>query len=399
MQVVRRRLVLYIPGYDPVPPRRYRELYRRQSAKQAVISGFEMVLHPKLSSGRFGWHVEANIEGQTVRTDFEILPWSDLVRSSMAQGIVATYRQLLTTVWIYVASGSLRRLARLRKGAVLAALYPVVMLVMQLALAVALGAGMAAGLWEMVSPWLAPLGVVVVVGGVLVLFRRLDSRFFAYYLMHDYAFSAQVNGAYPAALEARLAVFKQAVVEGLQRDVDEVLVVGHSSGAYLAVSVLADVLRTVQLAPNGPMLNFLSLGQVVPMVSFLPNAMRLRGDLQYLAGCDQMAWVDVSALGDVCAFALCDPVAVSGVAPVSQYWPVVFSAAFSQTLSPARWRRIRWRFLRVHFQYLCAFDCPNDYDYFQITAGPLTLRQRLGSRASSPSCITEAVSKYTAVRP
>ena len=399
MQVVRRRLVLYIPGYDPVPPRRYRELYRRQSAEQAAISGFEMVLHPKLSSGRFGWHVEANIEGQTVRTDFEILPWSDLVRSSMAQGIVATYRQLLTTVWIYVASGSLRRLARLRKGAVLAALYPVVMLVMQLALAVALGAGMAAGLWEMVSPWLAPLGVVVVVGGVLVLFRRLDSRFFVYYLMHDYAFSAQANGAYPTALEARLAVFKQAVVEGLQRDVDEVLVVGHSSGAYLAVSVLADVLRTVQLAPNGPMLNFLSLGQVVPMVSFLPNAMRLRGDLQYLAGCDQMAWVDVSALGDVCAFALCDPVAVSGVAPVSQYWPVVFSAAFSQTLSPARWRRIRWRFLRVHFQYLCAFDCPNDYDYFQITAGPLTLRQRLGSRASSPSCITEAVSKYTAVRP
>ena len=398
MQVVRRRLVLHIPGYDPVPPRRYRELYRRQSAKQAAISGFEIVLHPKLSSGRFGWHVEANIEGQTVRTDFEILPWSDLVRSSMAQGIVATYRQLLATVWIYVASGSLRRLARLRKGPVLAALYPVVMLVVQLALAVALGAGMAAGLWEMVSPWLAPLGVVVV-GGVLVLFRRLDSRFFAYYLMHDYAFSAQANGAYPAALEARLAVFKQAVVEGLQRDVDEVLVVGHSSGAYLAVSVLADVLRTVQLAPNGPMLNFLSLGQVVPMVSFLPNAMRLRGDLQYLAGCDQMAWVDVSALGDVCAFALCDPVAVSGVAPVSQYWPVVFSAAFSQTLSPARWRRIRWRFLRVQFQYLCAFDCPNDYDYFQITAGPLTLRQRLGSRASSPSCITEAVSKYTAVRP
>ena len=211
MQVVRRRLVLYIPGYDPVPPRRYRELYRRQSAEQAAISGFEMVLHPKLSSGRFGWHVEANIEGQTVRTDFEILPWSDLVRSSMAQGIVATYRQLLTTVWIYVASGSLRRLARLRKSAVLAALYPVVMLVMQLALAVALGAGMAAGLWEMASPWLAPLGVVVV-GGVLVLFRRLDSRFFAYYLMHDYAFSAQANGAYPAALEARLAVFKQAVV-------------------------------------------------------------------------------------------------------------------------------------------------------------------------------------------
>ena len=398
MQAVRRRLVLYIPGYDPVPPRRYRELYRRQSAKQAAISGFEMALRPKLGSGRFGWHVEAVIDGQTVRTDFEILPWSDLVRSSMAQGIVATYRQLLSTVWIYVASGTFWRLARLRKGPVLAALYPIVTLMLQLALALVLGAGVAAGFWGLVSPWLAPLGGLAV-GLVLLLLRREDGRIFAYYLMHDFAFSAQAKGAYPAALEARLAVFARAVAEGLQRDVDEVLVVGHSSGAYLAVSVLADVLRASPLSPDGPALNFLPLGQVVPMVSFLPNAVRLRGDLQYLAGCDQLSWVDVTALGDVCAFALCDPVAVTGVSPVPQYWPIVFSAAFSQTLAPARWRRIRWRFLRVHFQYMCAFDSPNDYDYFQITAGPLTLRQRYGSRASSPSRLTKAVSKYTAVTP
>ena len=398
MQAVRRRLVLYIPGYDPVPPRRYQELYRRQSAKQAAISGFETALRPKLGSGRFGWHVEAVIDGQTVRTDFEILPWSDLVRSSMAQGIVATYRQLLSTVWIYVASGTFWRLARLRKGPVLAALYPIVMLMLQLALALVLGAGVAAGFWGLVSPWLAPLGGLAV-GLVLLLFRREDGRIFAYYLMHDFAFSAQAKGAYPAALEARLVEFARAVAEGLQRDVDEVLVVGHSSGAYLAVSVLADVLRASPLSPDGPALNFLSLGQVVPMVSFLPNAVRLRGDLQYLAGCDQLSWVDVTALGDVCAFALCDPVAVTGVSPVPQHWPIVFSAAFSQTLAPARWRRIRWRFLRVHFQYMCAFDSPNDYDYFQITAGPLTLRQRYGSRASSPSRLTKAVSKYTAVTP
>ena len=398
MQAVRRRLVLYIPGYDPVPPRRYRELYRRQSAKQAAISGFETALRPKLGNGKFGWHVEAVIGGQSVRTDFEILPWSDLVRSSMAQGLVATYRQLLSTVWIYVASGTFWRLARLRKGPVLAALYPIVMLMLQLALALVLGAGVAAGFWGLVSPWLAPLGGLAV-GLVLLLFRREDGRIFAYYLMHDFAFSAQAKGAYPAALEARLAEFARAVAEGLQRDVDEVLVVGHSSGAYLAVSVLADVLRASPLSPDGPALNFLSLGQVVPMVSFLPNAVRLRGDLQYLAGCDQLSWVDVTALGDVCAFALCDPVAVTGVSPGPQHWPIVFSAAFSQTLAPARWRRIRWRFLRVHFQYMCAFDSPNDYDYFQITAGPLTLRQRYGSRASSPSCLTKAVLKYTAVTP
>ena len=72
---------------------------------------------------------------------------------------------------------------------------------------------------------------------------------------------------------------------------DEVLVLRHSSGAYLAVSVLTDVLRAAPLDTDGPALNFLSLGQVVPMVSFLQNAGRLRADLKYLAGCDQLACV------------------------------------------------------------------------------------------------------------
>jgi hypothetical protein len=47
----------------------------------------------------------------------------------------------------------------------------------------------------------------------------------------------------------------------------------------------------------------------------------------------QITWVDVTAPGDGCTFALCDPVAVTGVAPPDQKWPLVLSAAFSQTLS------------------------------------------------------------------
>jgi hypothetical protein len=92
-------------------------------------------------------------------------------------------------------------------------------------------------------------------------------------------------------------------------------------------------------------------------------------------------------------------VAVSGVAPVGQRWPLVFSAAFTQSLSPQRWRELRWRFFRLHFQYLCAFDRPRDYDYFQITAGPLTLNARYAGRGASAQRITRAVNKYTSVVP
>ncbi|MDP5349897.1 MAG: hypothetical protein NWQ32_16120, partial [Paracoccaceae bacterium] len=99
--------------------------------------------------------------------------------------------------------------------------------------------------------------VAAALGGgaaVLVLrwFRAQDGRFFAYYLMHDYAFSAQWRGANPTALEARMAEFGDSIAAALNDPVDEVLVVGHSSGAHLAVSVLADLIRAGRVPAAGP---------------------------------------------------------------------------------------------------------------------------------------------------
>ena len=293
---------------------------------------------------------------------------------------------------------------RLRKGPVIAALYPIGMLLVQLALALALGwaVGSLIGLFAQSLPpvLLGPLswGAAAIVA-VLVLrwFRARDGKFFAYYLMHDYAHSAQLRGRYPSELQQRLDKFKNRISQSLRDDVDEVLVVGHSSGAHLGVSVLADLIRSGHMPNKGPALGFLSLGQVVPMLSFLPDAYELRKDLQFLSTRDELAWVDVTAPGDGCSFALCDPVAVSGVAPADKKWPLVFSAAFTQTLSPGRWKELRWRFFRLHFQYLCAFDRPRDYDYFRVTAGPKTLRARYHGRNASKSRIETAVSKYTSV--
>ncbi|MEC9105246.1 MAG: hypothetical protein VX878_15650, partial [Pseudomonadota bacterium] len=76
---VRRRRVFYIPGYDPIHPRRYRELYRSESAAQAAVSGYEIALRPKTTKGPYGWHVSAQIDGQAVETDVEVLLWSDIV--------------------------------------------------------------------------------------------------------------------------------------------------------------------------------------------------------------------------------------------------------------------------------------------------------------------------------
>ena len=392
-----RRRVLYIPGFDPIPPRRYRELYKREGAEQARISGYGLSFGPRRERKGFGWGVSGDFDGIRTESEIEVLVWADIVAASMGQSIPATYGQLVRTAWAYIGSGALWRLMRLRRGPVIAALYPVVVLLAQLLIALAVGWGLGATLgWLTGLGWWLGLPVLLAVTAAgLILWRRYDGRFFAYYLMHDYAFTAQHAGAYPPALEERLAQFSDRIAQTLAGDWDEVLVVGHSSGAYLAVSVLSDLIRAGRV-PQGAHLSLLTLGHVVPMASFLPRANRLRADLRYLAARPELDWVDVTAPGDACSFGLCDPVTVTGVEPGDRRHPLVLSAAFARTLSPEKQRELRWRWFRLHFQYLCAFDRPGDYDYFAITAGPLRLGQRFAGRSHSPGRIARAVNKWTA---
>lgn len=127
-----RRRVFYIPGFDPIHPRRYRELYRSEGAAQAALSGYQLALSPRVAGGPYGWQVATQIDGATAHAEIEVLVWSDLVKASMSAGIPATYAQLVRTAWIYIGSGALFRLMRLRKGPMIAALYPVIVLLVQL---------------------------------------------------------------------------------------------------------------------------------------------------------------------------------------------------------------------------------------------------------------------------
>ena len=113
-QPVKRRRVFYIPGYDPFHPRRYRELYRTESALQGEISDFSAELTPKADKDAYGWHIYMDIDDEKVGADFEVLVWSDIVRDSMSHTVKSTYWQMLRTSWTYISSGALRRLMWLR---------------------------------------------------------------------------------------------------------------------------------------------------------------------------------------------------------------------------------------------------------------------------------------------
>ena len=363
-----------------------------EGRKQAGISQYELSI--KGSTGqneKYHWMVDTRIDGAETGTRIEFLLWNDIVFQSMRNSIPQTYWLLLKTLWLYISSGTLAALRRLRRAPILAAMYPVVVLLGQIAFSALLGKilGSAVG---------GVAGIVLGIGLfylMLVLFRRWDKHFFAYYLLHDFAFWAQDGGAMPKVLQARVDKFCDRICEALDSDVDEVLIVGHSSGAHLAVVLAAEVLRR---RANAPKLALLTLGQAIPVTSFLPGAWDLRRDLRQISLRGDVKWLDVSAPGDGACFALSDPVSVSGVAPLThKYGPTVISAAFSQTLSKETQRGTRWKFFRRHIQYLCAFDYPVEYDYFKITAGPVSLKKRFAHRGSSASVVEKVYSLHTSI--
>jgi hypothetical protein len=70
-----RRKVFYLPGFDPRPPRRYRELYRSEGARQAAWSGYGLTLLPAQTDQRqpYGWRACGQMTGGACEVDFEVL--------------------------------------------------------------------------------------------------------------------------------------------------------------------------------------------------------------------------------------------------------------------------------------------------------------------------------------
>ncbi len=399
-QEVHRRHVFYVPGFDPMGARRYRELYRTHAGRQADISSYEIGVSaaPK-QAGNYAWAVTSEIEGKRTETTVEFLEWSDLVRQTMNRN---TAHALWTWAWTgtwFLWSGAVSAWARLHRKILIPGLYPYLTILAQLlvGLLAGLGAGALVVAFGLTTHAFWPVALVaggVATTAILLYFRKRDQKHYIYYLLFMLAYAAVRAQKRPKPMLDREEAFAQRVAEVLRSGAaDEVLVVGHSAGGYVAVPIVAKLLRMEGLDLGK--LSLLTLAHVIPLTSFLKGASDMRADLNLLSKTPEITWLDVSAPGDGGCFPLSDPVATCGAADADQIWPKVISAAFTQTLSEEAQDPKVFTFFVRHFQYIYAFDKPTEYDYFRITAGPLTLRTRFAERTTSPSVVRRVCTPYT----
>jgi hypothetical protein len=378
---VRRRHVLYLSGFDPQGPGHYHALYADQAALQSKVSGDRITVGPRQRVGRNAvWDVrwQGADGGEAVDTRYEFLRWDDIVRQHWPRGQVRLLAVTIRTTARLLVNGSLWRILQTSWPAFLALSLPA-SLIAGVVFALLGLAGLA---WTIGSHTTAWLGVAVVIGGIVPLrvwAKGAQAKVQMAWLMRSASVVLQQARGRLPTLEQRLDQFSKRLCELIAApDVDEVLVVGHSSGAMLAVSVLARALRADrQLLQRPASVSLLTLGECIPLLSYQPEAAEFRQELRTLRAAQDLVWIDVTAPPDGCCFALIDPTDVceDGVPAAARTpgGPKRVSPRFVRCFPPERYQAIRRDRYRCHFQYLMAVEVPGTYDYFALTAGPRRL--------------------------
>jgi hypothetical protein len=386
---VARRCVFYVGGFDPKGAAHYHALYRDECARQAAADGLLRTVGPRRRqpNGNGAWEIQARGEAGVVDTHYECLHWDDIVRQHWPRSTIALWWQVIAATLFYLRHGTWWRMFRLSWPPAVAVFTPF-LLVLALLLGTPLLAG-GGGWWvaqQLQQPAAGGAAALLLAGGLWRAGRRIEARYSMYWLMRSYAFTARQGRGDVPALEQRLQALAQQVVGRVRSGIDdEVLVVGHSSGAIMAASILARALRMEPtLAAGRCRLALLTLGQWIPLLGLLPMARPFREELQLLGATRGLQWTDFSAPPDGCCFALTHPITACGVPyDATQGADVkLLNPRFAEQFDGAAYAALKRDKFLLHFQYLHAAPRAGDYDYFAITSGPLSLAQRYAAQPS-----------------
>ena len=89
-------------------------------------------------------------------------------------------------------------------------------------------------------------------------------------------------------------------------------------------------------------------------------------------------WIDCQSRKDVMNFYPFDPIAGHGIdVGAARRNPTIVPVRFREIIKPEHYNLFRWKFFRVHFQFVMANERPHAYDFFMIVCGPVPLRERM----------------------
>lgn len=387
--VTRKRWVFHVPGYDPAPPAAVKQRFARE------IRRFEKTwsVRASVSDGADdeSWQVTASGPNWKVETQYRLVRWDDVIEAAAHKPVWTRIPQGLLA-FLDFAAGALPQYLRANWRYAGFFLYPLVMFALLVALAVLIGI-FAAGATSS-----SLLGIATAVAGFALLWRWPGRRLYLHLLFDDWIFSRDFVRHGDPAVEAKLGRAARELVEVARSgDADEIVVIGHSLGAVLAIELLDRALKLEpMLGQKGLRIALISVGSSILKIGLHSAAKSFRAATERVASAPGIFWGDYQAISDVMNFYKRDPLSAMGLP--ARGVPLVRMVRIRHMLDSAIYKRIRYRPLRMHLQFVSGNNLRNAYDYFMLVCGPLSAeRQARGDGALSAIGANGALRESAAV--
>jgi hypothetical protein len=384
---VRKRLVVYIQGFDPRGLKEYYNFFHREFKRACTLNGLSgEVGSPRESAKRFTaeWDVSTKGDGWQVDSRFMFLRWDDIIQDDLARAVWWKIVQLYRTIGVAMLNGAFRRMLRASWRFTLFAVLPLAVITAWIFFGTFFGILCMNLVTRMGAPELAAkiVGSVTGLGGFASILWLTEPMTRLLQRCDAAATADQIANHKRKDIEQRIDVLMRAVVDAVHATkADEVVIAAHGLGAALAIDLIGRALiRDPHLGEDGPRVALLTLGANLPVVGFDPEAGWFRNRLRQVATAANIDWVDIQSRDDALNFCPFDPVAAHDIVLEAderknpQVAPISFRDLWKQGGVGLR----RWRLFEAHFQYLRANERLGAvYDFYLICCGPLDLKSRL----------------------
>jgi pimeloyl-ACP methyl ester carboxylesterase len=382
---VQHRHIIYIQGYDPRGLAQYYRMFRTELRKFAHLYQLSATMsRPQTAPGGeiASWSIETKAGDWQTRASYDFLRFEDFIQRDLASPIWRTVLQAVLIYWRLVFAGTIARFWRANWRFATFITYPHFLLLLEAVCAAALALAFERGLGVLGIPDLfsiaaAVAAFVAILGTVL---KYTENQTYLLYLLSDTIWTWEFSHRARPEWDQRIDRFAQHLVKvARESDAEEIVIVGHSSGSFLGTEMLA---RALQLDPalgcHGPRIVLLTIGGNFPIVGFHAVSRDFRDHLRMLAVEPSIDWIDCQSRKDVMNFYPFDPIRGHDIdVGEARRNPKIVSVRFRDIIRPEHYNLFRWKFFRVHFQFVMANERPHAYDFFMIVCGPIPLSARM----------------------
>ncbi|MBX5043275.1 hypothetical protein HJB51_23140 [Rhizobium lentis] len=381
MKLIKKRVVLHFPGFEPLDGLAHRARYERSARQSAAVWGYSVETGaPDPASDPFSFEVTTGSAGAgetapaaetssaawRTRSRIHMVDHDVLVRRLRGRNtlsrIIAGFRSCAEIM----LEGGMRGYFKHAWRFGLFFLFPFLLTTLAIVLTAEIAIlPYSLGFFALHLLWSGPLALCF----FIATFLPFSERFHTLHLFADWEMAVALGRMDREDFNEWLEERATAVRKALTEEADEYVISSHSMGSSVAAHVIGILLEREPEVFRGKHVVFATLGSAILQCALLSSASLLRARVGLIARCPEIFWLDVQCLTDSINFYKVPVVAVSGHADAPP--AKILLIRVKQMLTSEHYRKIRQDQLRVHRQYVLGPDLKAPFDFTLMTSGPM----------------------------